>query len=85
MNEFVMDKVKSDDDGGDYISLDSSDEDENFSTSMSEETSLCNKKSALFDEVGASKSLKAYASSIDYQKDKVLTTSGLNIAKKIFP
>lgn len=38
-----------------------------------------------FDESGASKNLKAYAKSIDINKDKVLTNSGLNIVKKLFP
>ena len=68
--------AKSDDE---CISLDSSDEDENFSESMMEVTSHLNDpKSALFDEDGASTSLKAYASTIDYQKDKVLTSHLVN-------
>lgn len=42
-------------------------------------------KQMAFDEDGASKSLRDYARSIDIQKDKVLTNSGLNTVKKLFP
>jgi len=52
---------------------------------MQENVSSMLSKWIAFDEDGSSKSLSDYAKSIDIQKDKVLTNSGLNTVKKLFP
>lgn len=81
----LMNSIAQKSDDEDMLSVDSSDE-ENFSEKMHESVAaMLPGKKTLFDEDGVSKNLRAYASSIDYQKDKVLTNSGLNIVKKIFP
>jgi len=62
-------KEDEEDDRYGYISAESSDDDdENFNDSMQEcaRSVLHGKQNPFFDEDGASKSLRAYASTIDY-------------------
>jgi hypothetical protein len=63
MAEFTLDKGS---DQEDCIISDESSDDENFSESMREEHIPGNRRNPCFDEECATKSLRAYASSIDF-------------------